>query len=512
LSPNALRRYAAVLVTSLAGVAALSFAPASAQTADGSWTQYQGSGSHSGTLADGPEPPFRVRWTLPAPDRTALSGAVIAGDVAIAMDQTSLVAIDLTSGEPAWTVDREGGPISIPAVTAGPNPLVLFVDGGQVTSPATGASGATGSATTTTPATPSANASTTSASTTTSVSPGASASPGADANGEAPEMSLVALSLADHKPAWRAPIAAVSRTGITVDGDTAYVGDVDGTITAVSTADGSVRWTADAAGRIDAPLAASDGMVVAVSRDVDARELSISAFDASDGTPAWPAQTIRLTSTAASAPALADGTAYVGLPDRLVHAISLDGGTERWTSIALSVFSPVTSPAAADGTIYVADLSGGLYALNAEDGSRRWTFQFNDLVLRGAPVRSAGYVLLGLQDGRLVAVDDATGHLAWESRATPGLVGAIALGSDVVVAVKGGNDAGLIAFEPDPAGTLIDVASPTDLAVGTTAGRVAAAAAIAVVVVLVPGMLARRRFGDAFAAGGEDEGEEGDDA
>jgi len=107
--------------------------------------------------------------------------------------------------------------------------------------------------------------------------------------------------------------------------------------------------------------------------------------------------------------------------------------------------------------------------------------------------------LLGLQDGRLVVVDDADGHLVWQSAPTPGLIGAIALAPDVVVAVKGGREAGLIAFETDPDGHLIDVASPTELDLGVTLPRLALGAAIALVVVLVPGFLARRRFGDAFA-------------
>jgi hypothetical protein len=84
-------------------------------------------------------------------------------------------------------------------------------------------------------------------------------------------------------------------------------------------------------------------------------------------------------------------------------------------------------------------------------------------------------------------------------------VGALAVGGDVVVGVKGGNDAGLIAFEPDPNGHLIDEPSPTELDAGTTFGRIGAAAAIALVLVLVPGILSRRRFGDAFTDAGDPE-------
>ena len=91
----------------------------------------------------------------------------------------------------------------------------------------------------------------------------------------------------------------------------------------------------------------------------------------------------------------------------------------------------------------------------------------------------------------------------WESDPTPGLVGTIALSTDAVIAVKGGRDAGLIAFEHDPDGALIDVPSPTELDAGTTLSRYGLAAVLVFGVALVPGLLGRRRFGP--ASGGSDE-------
>jgi outer membrane protein assembly factor BamB len=455
----------------------------SALAADASWDQYQGDAAHDGTLSAGPEPPYRVRWTLPAPMGGSLSGPVIAGDVAVTLGQEAVYGIDLATGTVSWRARRDGGPLSVPAVTTGSKPLVLFIDGGASSSA---------------PASPSASASA-------SPTPSASASPSPSGSDE--HTSLVAISLNGRREAWRVPLPAPSRTGVTLDGDTAFVADQGGNVTAVAARDGTVRWTADAGGRIDVPLAVGDGLVVAVARNVDERQLTVNAFGESDGRPAWAPRPLRLASTAASAPAIADGAAVVGLPDRLVHAISLEDGSDRWQSLALSVFSPATAPAVADGSLYIADLGGGLYAFDAGEGGRRWSFQLNEIVLRSAPVRSGGYVLLGLQDGRLIAIDDATGHLAWTSGASPGLVGTIALAPDAVVAVKGGRDAGLIAWEHDPSGRLVDVPSPTQLDVGRTLGRVAAAAAIALAIVLVPGVLARRRFGDAFDVDDEDEGE-----
>jgi outer membrane protein assembly factor BamB len=153
--------------------------------------------------------------------------------------------------------------------------------------------------------------------------------------------------------------------------------------------------------------------------------------------------------------------------------------------------------------VFAADISGGLYGLDANDGERRWSYQLNEVVFRSSPVVSDASVLLGLGDGRLVAIDVSSGHLVWESDASPGLVGTIALSTDAVIAVKGGRGAGLIAFEHDPDGALVDVPSPTELDVGTTLSRYGLAAVLVFGVALVPGLLARRRFGP--AAEGSDE-------
>ena len=102
-------------------------------------------------------------------------------------------------------------------------------------------------------------------------------------------------------------------------------------------------------------------------------------------------------------------------------------------------------------------------------------------------------VLVGLNDGRLVALDVGTGHLVWQNRPTPGLIGTIALSPDAVVAVKGGGAPGLVAFVHDPGGSLTDVPSPTDVDLAQLFGNFAVAFAACVVALYAPFRLLRRR-------------------
>src|SRR6266542_4589601 len=111
-SSRALRVAAAAVATAplvlLPGAAVAQEAP--------TWSQFQGGPGHSGVLADGPEPPFRVRWSLPAPTGDALSGAVVAGDLAVSVGNEAVYGIDVASGAIDWRVARDGGPLSMPAI------------------------------------------------------------------------------------------------------------------------------------------------------------------------------------------------------------------------------------------------------------------------------------------------------------------------------------------------------------------------------------------------------------
>jgi outer membrane protein assembly factor BamB len=261
-------------------------------------------------------------------------------------------------------------------------------------------------------------------------------------------------------------------------------------------------------GRVDSAVAVADARVVAVARNTDTAQVVLAAFDEATGKRSWPALGIQANSTAGTAPSLAGGTVFIGSADRRVRALDTENGNERWAMLALSLFSPATSLAFDEDSVFAADIAGGVYRLDAADGSRLWSYQLNEVVLRSSPVVSGSSVLLGLGDGRLVAVDVASGHLVWQSAPSAGLVGTIALSSEAVIAVKGGRNAGLIAFEHDPEGALVDVPSPTQLEGGTTLTRWALAAVIVFAVAFVPGLWAARRFG--VVADG-DPGDDGSD-
>jgi outer membrane protein assembly factor BamB len=341
--------------------------------------------------------------------------------------------IDLKTGKEVWQLVRNGGRLSIPAVgVAGGRQILVFED----EAPISGAS-------------------------------------------------LVGVDLGNRKELWRAPLKARSRSGVSVDGGKAFAGDNDGNVVAVDLLTGVTRWSAEAQGEILTPPAIADGRVYVVAHDTSAGRSQLVALDEQSGKGAWPPYSPSVTGSGGSGAAASGGGVVAGFADRAVRKLSADGGAERWEELTPSVFSPVTLPALNTSGVYVADAMAGLYRLNAETGSRVWDYQFNDLVVRSSPVVSGDKVLLGLDDGRLVAVDVRSGRLVWQSQPSDGPVGAIALSREVVISVRGGKRPGLVAFAHDPKGKLMDIPSPTVIDAGALLGNYATALAVLLAVLFV---------------------------
>ncbi len=414
--------------------------PAFAQTAgEPAWSQFQGGPGHPGALGDAPAPPYRQAWTFRAPEG-ALSGAVIVGSVAITVGERAVYGVDTGTGEQVWQLNRDGGPLSMPAVgTVGDEQVLVFLD-----------------------------------------------------ESESLGTSMVGFDLSSMRERWRVPLGAIASSGVTVDGANAYAADVDGTVYAVSLGAGTLLWTADTIGRVEGPVAAADGNVYVVARDPDQQRVQLLALDPQTGDPRWDFSP-RVGAATASVPAAGSGLVVIGAADRLIHGLGADAGSERWTSLALSLFSPLSGAALESGTMAIADASGGVYRLDPTNGNELWDQQLNELVVRSSPVFAGTSVLVGLNDGRLVALDVGTGHLVWQNRPTPGLIGTIALSPDAVVAVKGGSAPGLVAFVHDPDGSLTDVPSPTEVDLAQLFGNFTVAFAGCFIVLYVPFRLLRRR-------------------
>jgi eukaryotic-like serine/threonine-protein kinase len=458
------------------------------------WPQFQGGPSHPGT-ADGPPPPYRQSWAFPvAPvGQQGASAPVVAADEAIVVGPAAVHGIDLSTGQERWTLARAEGPSTTPAVASVKGTAILLFTEGSSSSDA----------------------------------------------------KLRAVELADRTPAWPLPFALgeQSHSGVTVAGGTAFVGDDAGHVYAVDLATGEETWSVLLNDGVQGPLTVADGTVYTVpqgrlaigaaatptvtpipspspspSGQVIGEEnrLALVALTASSGEPSWVIP-LPVGTFFTSLPVAAGDSVYVAVSDLIngeLIAVNTADGEVRWVHRGVG---PVwqTSPTAAEGAIYVADGRGGVWKFDPADGRRLFDFQFNQPIRRSSPVVVGGTALVGLGDGRLVAVDASSGHEVWESRTGPGLVGGIAVAGDLVLAATGGLGGGVVAFEPDPQGELIDVTSPSVLDPPLLVGNFVIALVVMAVLLAVPlGYISRRakapEFGEPAGPVDGDEAGSGD--
>src|SRR5207302_1457935 len=135
----------------------------------------------------------------------------------------------------------------------------------------------------------------------------------------------------------------------------------------------------------------------------------------------------------------------------------------RWAAEVRGDFSGASAPAFSSGSVFAADREGGLYRFDAKTGKRLWDYQFASFAQLSAPVVARETVYEGLDDGTIAAVSVRTGRLRWRSNFAAAPIGPLAPAGDLLLAAGEGTKGGLLAFQHDPAGVLVDQPSPSSV-------------------------------------------------
>ncbi|HEY5702753.1 MAG TPA: outer membrane protein assembly factor BamB [Gammaproteobacteria bacterium] len=206
----------------------------------------------------------------------------------------------------------------------------------------------------------------------------------------------------------------------------AYFGDEDNAIppTPLEEIENTVsikeNWSRDAGGGADeaylnlGPVYSENKVFVANSNG------KVVAYDAETGKRLWQFDTDTYLT---GGPGVGENLVLVGSGDAEVIAIDAESGKLVWR---VPVSSEVLAAPAVSADIVVArTIDGKTVGLNASTGQKLWTYEQSvpALSLRGtsAPIIDEELVIVGYDEGRLVALEEQTGKLVWETR--------IALGS-----------------------------------------------------------------------------------
>ena len=306
------------------------------------------------------------------------------------------------------------------------------------------------------------------------------------------------------------PLGQVSRTGVTVDQGVAYVGDDQGTIYAIDLTKGTIKWKGTVSEAPESPLAVAGNVVIVPVSGSAQNHPSMVALKVEDGTLAWKYDGQSL-GTVISGVAVggAEGalSVYAVFPDNTLRSLNLQDGSLLWRSRLNASVTPWSSPVVTDDAVYVLDEVGQVTRFDPASGARVWDFAINDQSRRGSILLGGGYVLVATGEGRLAAIDPDTGHLLWESGTSGDLLRSLTPAGHSLLAVRGGLDAGLVAFYHDDAAALLDVVSPTVFNAGTFARNFVLAALGFLVVFVLLGRALAARMGPAFIMEDGDGGE-----
>jgi outer membrane protein assembly factor BamB len=140
----------------------------------------------------------------------------------------------------------------------------------------------------------------------------------------------------------------------------------------------------------------------------------IAALNAADGRKLW---SIKTKLPLSAGPGVNDDLVVVGATNGEVIAVSAKDGTERWRHRMSSEI--LAAPAFTSAKVVIRTVDGKLTALSIDKGEQSWIVEqvVPKLSLRGtAPATVAGEtVIAGFDNGRVMAVDAATGDTQWDT-------------------------------------------------------------------------------------------------
>lgn len=198
-----------------------------------------------------------------------------------------------------------------------------------------------------------------------------------------------------------------------------YFGSGDGNLYALDAASGQLKWKFATGNVVHSSPAISDGIVYFGSWDS-----YLYALDAVTGGEKWRFKTKEDPKTfnhqgIQSSPLVADGVVYFGCRDAHLYAVDAKTGAEKWNFDNHGTWINAT-PALLDGTVYVgASIPGTFFALDAATGKPRYQIDMRFPVFSSAAI-AGGMAYVGSDNGKLNAIDLASGKVAWEFQTEAG--------------------------------------------------------------------------------------------
>jgi len=208
-----------------------------------------------------------------------------------------------------------------------------------------------------------------------------------------------------------------------IDGDTIYVADIEGVVTAIDKADGKDKWEIDLQERIMGGVGAGNGLVL-----IGTIKGAVVALNEQDGSQLWRTQ---MSSEVLSAPQTTAELVIAQTQDGHVVALDKTTGQQKWvynTAIPVLTLRGTSAPLIFDNFVYAAFSNGKVVCLSLDQGNVRWENRVaiatgsselervididGGLLIRDNILYAISY------QGRVVAIDLNDGQKLWKKTAS----------------------------------------------------------------------------------------------
>lgn len=200
----------------------------------------------------------------------------------------------------------------------------------------------------------------------------------------------------DNKPIWAAPV---------LDGETAYIASMDGSMYAIDITDGSLVWQRELGNAmVSSPVLGEDGSLYIGSFDSQ-----VMAIDSQDGSVLWRADT---DDWVWGSPTLDGETLYVTDMSGNMYALDAADGSQLWSVSGEG--AATGSPLVYGENIYYVTQGGELYAVSPE-GAIRWSRSIEEASLYGSPVVFGDLLIVKSADTETILYAyDENGQAQWQ--------------------------------------------------------------------------------------------------
>ena len=213
------------------------------------------------------------------------------------------------------------------------------------------------------------------------------------------------------RPAWIFKSGYTMTASPVYDEQNAYVGDVSGSMYAISKNNGQIVWQFREAGSIYGTAALAGDNLVFTSADS-----FIYCLNKTDGSLVW---NVRTGNALVSVPVISDNIVFIGASDGTFRALDLRQGEIIWEYNSIGGYIE-TKPLLYQGKVIFGAWDGNLYALDQTSGKAEWIWQGerpNPLYAPAAcwPVGADSKIFIAAPDRFITAIDAVSGKTVWRT-------------------------------------------------------------------------------------------------